>query len=188
MSSAERPRKTSGAEYLALERASGTKHQLWDGEIFAMAGASVAHNRIVGNLVGLLHAALRGRPCAAYPSDLKVSIADDRYVYPDVSVVCDPVETAGEHGDVVRNPRVIVEVLSPDTAAFDRGDKFDGYRSLTSLSDYVLVTQDKVQVEHYRREADGSWRLRVLRRGAQIALESLGVDVSVDAAYEGAVG
>jgi Uma2 family endonuclease len=87
----------------------------------------------------------------------------------------------------VRNPRVIVEVLSPDTAAFDRGDKFDGYRSLASLSDYLLVAQDKAQVEHYRREADGSWRLRVLRDGARIDLESLGVELSVDEAYEGAL-
>lgn len=172
--------------YLAMENASEDKHILWKGEIFAMTGARPRHVRLAASLVAELHAALKPRgPCRPYGSDLRVLVpAKQGYVYPDVSVVCPPLQTDVDDPLAVTNPTAIFEVLSESTEAFDRGAKFDGYRSIPSLADYVLVSQTEVLVEHFARRAEGKWELSVLRTGATLRLSS-GAELSVDALYDG---
>jgi Uma2 family endonuclease len=177
-------RRTTAAEYLSWEREQPEKHVFWDGEIFAMAGASLAHNRIVANLLRELGLALRDGPCAPYPSDLKVRIAAERYVYPDVSVLCAPIEVEAEHDDVVCNPRVVIEVLSESTEGFDRGPKFEGYRALPSVREIVFVSQDHRLVEHYLR-ADDAWTLREHRGTDVVALASVDARLALDELYRG---
>lgn len=139
-------------EYLALEFEAAYRSELVNGEIYAMAGASMAHIRISSNLLGEIHQQLKGKPCRVYNSDLRVKVsATGMYTYPDVTVVCglDQMEK-----DTLTNPTLIIEVLSPSTEAYDRGEKFAHYRQLPSLEEYVLVSQDKVNVEHYLRHGD----------------------------------
>lgn len=128
------------------------------GEIFAMTGATEPHNLIVTNIVASLHGQMKGRPCRVYANDLKVRIATaDACCYPDVLMICDAPDFHDQRRDVVRNPILIVEVLSKSTEAYDRGDKFALYRHLPSLCAYLLVTQQRPQAELYTREPDGRW-------------------------------
>ena len=129
-----------------------------------MGGASEAHNVIVGNVLGELRQQLKGKPCRVYPSDLRVKVSSTGlYTYPDVIVVCGRSELE-QPGDTLLNPNVIVEVLSESSEAYDRGKKFEQYRSLASLTDYLLVAQDKPLVEHYARQSEGRWLLVVANR------------------------
>ena len=176
----------SVAEYLVRERAAKQKHVLWNGEVFAMAGASRVHNLLVAALLGELRTALRGTPCQPYASDQRFRFPDTRrYVYPDASVTCPPVEVDPLDVDTVCNPRVVFEVLSTSTEAFDRGEKFAGYRSVPSLEAYVLVAQKEPLVEHYARQRDGSWVLRTFGPAERLTLAALAVELSVDTIYEG---
>jgi Uma2 family endonuclease len=172
-------------EYLEIERRATYKSEFIQGHIYAMAGASTAHNRLTSNAHGLLHAQLRGRSCEAMSQDMrvKVSAAGD-YTYPDVLVVCDP-QFDDQHQDSLLNPTVIIEVLSSSTAAFDRGDKWVLYRDIASLQDYILVEQSRVSVEHYSRQPDGSWKLRVYEAPEEIlTLSSIDCTLRVEEIYE----
>src|SRR3989442_732099 len=144
-------------QYLALERQAETKSEYFAGEIFAMAGASPEHSIITVNLTRELSSQLLERPCQVYSSDMKVRVTEDLYVYPDVSVVCGEAQFAGEEREVLLNPTLIVEVLSPSTEAWDRGGKFEQYRQRESLQEYVLIAQGRPHVERYARQADGQW-------------------------------
>jgi Uma2 family endonuclease len=181
---AARKKVWTAAEYLAFERASTVRHELVDGEIVALAGASFEHNKIVGNLVRELGNALRERPCDVTPSDLRVKVpATGRYVYPDVTVLCgDPAFEDGER-DTLLNPTVIFEVLSPTTEGEDRGKKFRNYRSIATFCEYVLVSQDAALVERYTRGEDGVWSLREVGPGERLVLESIGYAITVDEIY-----
>lgn len=172
-------------EYLAFERASADKHEYWDGEVFAMAGASFVHNHIVGNLARVLGNLVIDGPCIVLPSDLKVRVPLRKggFVYPDLSVVCGAPEFVDHATDVISNPRVVVEVLSDSTERFDRGEKFAGYRSLPPLADYLLVAQDQARVEHYTRGADGTWVLRELGPGMQLRLTGISGEIAIDDIY-----
>lgn len=170
--------------YLAFDRGSDEKHELWDGEVYAMTGASLAHNRIVMNLSYELTRTLRGSDCEALPSDMRVRIPKRGYVYPDVTIICGPIETEGE-SDVLLNPRTIIEVLSPSTAAFDRGKKFAGYRSIPSVQEVLFVSQDARQVEHYTRQQDGSWTLREYCDDDAVPLASLPSPLPLSQIYHG---
>ena len=172
-------------EYLALERAADYKSEYVAGEIFAMAGASVDHNTIAGNIFRLLGNQFQGRPCRVFMSDLRVQIAATAmYTYPDVVAVCGPLELASGPRDTLLNPTVIVEVLSPSTEAYDRGAKFDHYWRLPSLTEYVLVAQDQVRVEHFARQGDG-WLLTVARAlDETLRLPSLDAILPLAAIYE----
>ena len=172
-------------EYLAFERASLDKHEYWDGEVFAMAGASFVHNQLVGNLTRVLGNLVLDAPCIVLPSDMKVRVPLRKggYVYPDVSIVCGKPEHIDERSDVITNPQVVVEVLSGSTELFDRGEKFAGYRSLPSLVDYVLVAQDQVRIEHYARGPDGTWVLRELGPGMRLACMGLPGEIAIDDIY-----
>jgi Uma2 family endonuclease len=146
-------------EDLALERAAEYKSEYVGGEIFAMTGTSVDHNTIAGNILRLLGNQFQGRPCRVFMSDLRVQVAaTGMYIYPDVIAVCGPLEFAGGQRDTLFNPTVIVEILSPSTELYDRGAKFDHYARLPSLTEYVLVAQDQMRVEHFTRQGDG-WLL-----------------------------
>ncbi len=170
-------------EYLTFERASGEKHQYVDGEIFAMSGGTREHS-LLGHNVGVeLGTALLDRPCEVHGSDLKIKSASGKYHYADAFVLCGSPVFEDEARDVVLNPKVIVEVLSPSTERYDRGDKFAAYREIASFMDYVLVSQAAVLVEHFHRQADGTWLYRTLGPGERLVLPSLGCEVSVDRLY-----
>ena len=179
----------SPAEYLREERLSATKHEYVDGEIFAMAGASAAHKAITFAASGLLYAALRGSKCRGFGSDLRVATGtarDDIYTYPDLSIVCGEPQFLDANRDTLLNPVVLVEVLSPSTAAYDRGKKFERYRRIPSLQEYVLLEQDRVHAEIFTRQDDNSWVLRELSDGsAVLPLRAVSVEIPFGALYEG---
>ena len=143
-------------EYLVLERGAETKSEYIDGEMVAMTGGTWNHGLIIGNVVFSLKNRLLRGPCAVIPNDLKVHAASE-YFYPDVVVVCSEPALEEDRGDVLINPTLIVEVLSPTTESYDRGHKFELYRTLESLREYVLVAQDRPRVEHYLRQDGHVW-------------------------------
>jgi Uma2 family endonuclease len=169
-------------EYLAFERASEQKHEYADGEIFARAGGTREHNLIAANALGELSSALLEGPCEVYGSDQKIVTPAAKYHYPDVSVACGPTFEDATR-DAMRNPKVVVEVLSDSTERDDRGDKFASYRAIPSFVEYVLVSQTAALVEHYRRLPDGTWLYRTLGPGEVLALPSLGCEIPVDRLY-----
>jgi Uncharacterized protein conserved in cyanobacteria len=142
-------------EYLALERASAYKSEYYDGEVFAMSGASRRHVLIVTNLVTQLATQLKKRACEVYSADMRLKIEITRaYTYPDVIVVCGEPQFSDKQKDTLINPTVIIEVLSESTQGYDRGGKFEQYRTLESFKEYLLISQDKPHVEHFVRQAD----------------------------------
>lgn len=142
-------------KYLEMERAADFKSEYYAGEVFALAGASPRHVMIVTNTAGTFLNRLRSRPCYTYSSDLRLLVSPTGlYTYPDVIVVCGRPQLEDHHDDTLLNPSVIVEVLSPSTEAYDRGAKFSQYRRLESLTDYLLISQDRALVEHYERQPD----------------------------------
>ena len=170
MSPAAAPR-LSVDEYLALDRAGEVRYEFLNGEIFAMGGASWNHGLVNGNLAALLRERLKGRGCFVQSSDLRVQVAaTGLYAYPDLTVLCGPPQFADQAFDTLLNPRVIVEILSASTAAYDRTVKFAHYRKLESLQDYLLVAQDEMKVERYSRRSPHHWEY----------WESLGVDDEVE--------
>ena len=176
---AERSR-ISPEEYLAWERAQERKHEYFDGEVYAMAGGSPRHNRLCTRVIAALEAAL-GTRCHVMTSDQRVRSRERRYVYPDATVVCGTLLV--EHDDVIANPTIVVEVLSSATEQYDRGLKWDGYQSLSSLSDYVLVSQDRARIEAFAR-VERRWMYTAAEAGDRITLTS-GVALDVDAIFAG---
>ena len=174
------------AEYLALERSAETKSEYLDGDMVAMPGSSREHNLIVTNLVGELHQLLKGRSDEVYPSDLRVWIPEKRkYTYPDVSVACGEPRLQDEHGDNLLNPTLIIEVLSPGTESYDRGKKFEHYRSIESLAEYVLVSQYEWRVEQYVRQCDGSWLFtESTDPRSVVSLPSIGCELAMAEIYD----
>jgi Uma2 family endonuclease len=147
-------------EYLEFERTSEVKHEFVDGEIFQMAGASADHNRITANTIAALIAGLGDQPCDILGSDMRVRISAGHYAYPDIVIVCGEPQLENTQPETLLNPTVIVEVLSPSTENYDRGKKFEAYRRLESLREYVLIAQDRPYIERYVRGDDGSsWTL-----------------------------
>ncbi len=173
-------------EYLELERRAEYKSEYFQGEMFAMAGASLAHNVLAMNLAALLHTQLRRGPCRVLPSDMRVHVSPTGlYTYPDVSVVCGPPQLADEHSDILLNPSFIAEILSPSTEGNDRGRKFEQYRAIASLAEYLLVAQDRVHVELFTRPADGHWVLsEASGLEATLELPGIGCRLSLADLYE----
>jgi Uma2 family endonuclease len=163
------------AEYLALERSSREKSEYVNGRVYAMAGASRVHNLVVTNLVRELGTQLRGRPCEVYASDMRVKVQrTGMYTYPDVVALCEQPRLEDAELDTLLNPSVIVEVLSPSTESYDRGEKFAHYRRLDSLQEYVLVAQGTPRIEHFRREGDHWVLTEISGPGGELRLQSLG--------------
>lgn len=172
-------------EYLALERQARFKSEYRNGVIIPMAGASPAHNEIALGLASQVLAQFRGGPCEVYMSDVRLRVSPTGlYTYPDVMAACGP-QFAEDDPDTLLNPSVIVEVLSKSTAAYDRGEKFDDYRTLPSLREYVLVAQDEVRVERFTRRGD-AWEHTVIRDlGETLVLESIGCAIALSEIYAG---
>jgi Uma2 family endonuclease len=183
---AEKPRSTV-EEYLRMEQASESRHEFHDGEVLAMSGGSLEHSIIVTNVSAALHAALVGSPCLVLDSNLKVGIVKTRrFVYPDVHVNCDgpQFDPRDPSRQTVTNPRLVVEVLSPSTEAYDRGGKFNLYRELTSFQEYVLIAQDQPSVETFFRQADGTWLFTPYAGLDAVAkLRSLNLELRLSDAY-----
>lgn len=173
-------------EYLRRERAAEFKSEYFNGYVVAMAGATHAHNRLAGNFSGLLYRQLRGRPCEALGSDMKLRIEKaNLFRYPDLSAFCGPIDYYDAIRDAYCNPALIVEVLSPGTENYDRTEKFALYRLVDSLREYVLVAQDRVEVEVHRKQPDGRWNATVFTELCDVArLEFVGCDLSLAELYE----
>ena len=175
----------SAAEYLAWERTQSVKHEFFHGEVFAMAGGTPRHNALGISTGAELRAALRSRGCSVLSSDQRLAFPPDaRYVYPDVTVICGRPTFQAETDDVITNPTILVEVLSKSTEEYDRGLKWAGYQRIASLTDYLLVAQAEARIEHYRRNADGSWTYRSAGPGEHAALTG-GGELALDAIYAG---
>jgi len=173
-------------EYLAFERQSDTKHEYFAGEIVAMAGASYNHNLSVMSTGVTLYTQLRGRPCATLPSDQRLRINPvGPLTYPDIMVVCGQSQFTDERPDIVTNPTVIIEVLSPSTEGDDRGRKFQHYRTIKSLKEYVLIAQDEYRIEHYVRAEHGWWHFtEATEFDAAIRLDSIECTLALAEVYE----
>ena len=173
-------------EYLARESEAEYKSEYVDGVVHAMAGASPLHNLIALNVGAELRSGLRGGPCLAYASDLKVATPNrKRLSYPDASVICGEPALVEGRKDVVTNPTVLIEVLSEGTAGYDRGPKFLAYQSIPGLQEYVLVSQDEPRVECYRRQGDGWFYTRVEGLDGALRLHSVGCELKLSEVYLG---
>ena len=177
----------SPEDYLAGEKVSPIKHEYKQGEIYAMAGAKQPHVIISVNAATLLRNHVRGSGCITYMADIKVrNEASNFYYYPDVAVTCDERDSNTDE-DFIIYPRLIVEVLSPSTAAFDRGEKFADYRTSESLQEYVLINQERVSVECFRRNAEGLWVLYPYSQGQEVQFSSVNFSCAIETLYEDAI-
>ncbi|NEQ95582.1 MAG: Uma2 family endonuclease [Cyanothece sp. SIO2G6] len=178
------PSGFSPEEYLALEQQSQIRHEYRHGHVYAMAGGSDDHDEICLNLIEILRRQVRELGCEVRSGNVKVNYTKSFYYYPDVFVTCDPRDRQDRY--VKRHPQLIAEVLSPGTEAFDRGDKFQDYQQLSSLSEYLLISQTEIQVEYYcRQPSQQSWNQTIYRAGDLIQLGNIGLEVAVEELYRG---
>lgn len=183
---AEPARKLTFAEYLVREQAGETKHEYLNGGIFATAGGTPEHGLMAVNVASVLRGQLAGRRCRVYNSDVRVRIrATGLATYPDGSVVCGGLERDPEDENSILNPVVLVEVLSPSSEAYDRGEKFAHYQAIPSLREYVLVSYQRRRVEVLRRNDDGTWTLHDVRESGIAELSSIGCRLPLDEVYLG---
>lgn len=172
--------------YLAFERASMTKHEYYDGRIYAMTGAKEPHNLISGNLVAALHPQLRRKPCRIYASDMRVKITKTGLnTYPDVVILCGQPQFTDSVRDTITNPIVLIEVLSASTERYDRGAKFQQYRTIDTLREYLLIAQDHHHVEHFSRQDGGLWVLQEATDvSSEIYIPSIDCTLKLEDIYE----
>ena len=174
-------------DYLAFEREAVEKHEYINGKIRAMAGASEDHNVIASNLFGELFVQLKNTKCRAFASDMRVLAATSKksdYFYPDVVVTCGKRKFDDKKKDVLLNPQVVIEVLSKSTKLKDRNEKFEAYTALESLTDYVLVEQDTMRIEHYVRIDEENWKVRLLSKNSdELVFDSIGCRVALADIY-----
>ena len=178
--------KLTPEEYLEMERKSEERHEYFDGQIFAMSGAKFNHNVIAWNLGSELKQKLKDKKCVACPSDMRVFIpATGLYTYPDLVVVCGKPQFQDDVFDTLLNPVLIIEVLSETTEGYDRGKKFLNYRSIETLQEYVLVSQDEARIEKYVKRADGLWVLSdAVGLEAEIKFDSIDCLISLKEVYD----
>ena len=172
-------------EYLSFERGSPTKHEYYAGTIYATTGASRRHVLIVSNLVRSLGNLLADLPCEVYSSDMRLKVnPTGLYTYPDVTIACGEPRFEDAEIDTLLNPQVVIEVLSKSTIEYDRSEKFDHYRSVESITDYVLISQDSCHVEHRSRQANGEWRtVELSRTDTAVSLKSIGCELPLADIY-----
>ena len=175
--------KLSLPAYLAWEEQQPERHEFYRGEVFAMVGAKRIHGRVVSNLARRVAEALDGSPCQVFHEGMKLQIADDAVLYPDLFVTCDPGDLATEQ--VFRAPTLVIEVLSPTTQGYDRSQKFALYRRLESLREYVLVDPDTRRVEAFRRGADDQWVLHDMSDSDTLEAASLDIRVPMAEVFAG---
>ena len=171
-------------EYLALEASSNVKHEFLEGQIYGMAGGTPEHAALKAAVTGVLFAQIRGGRFRAYDADLRVRVLETGLAtYPDVTVVCGPSERDPSDANAITNPTLIVEVLSPSTEGYDRGDKFEHYKRIPALRQYVLVSHREREIEVWSRTPNNDWTRVVAQTGGRVALESIGAALTVDDVY-----
>jgi Uma2 family endonuclease len=173
-------------EYLRRERQAETKSEYWDGQVYALAGASQRHTIIVANILALAVTQFKGRSCTVHASDLRVKVRPTGlYTYPDIVIVCGRAGFEDRNRDTLLNPTVIIEVLSTSTEAYDRGTKFEHYRALESLSDYLLVSQESPTIEHFERMHEDKWLLSTHKGlDAVVLIVSAGCNLPLAEVYD----
>lgn len=174
-------------EYLEFENTSEVKHEFYNGEIFAMSGASVPHNIIHSNVFIEIGSRLKGKKCKPFGSDLRIYIEKNSlYTYPDISIICGEILKANKPFDSVVNPSVIIEVLSDSTKNYDRGDKFRLYRDIEVLEEYILIDSTSLLVEKFKKQLDGTWVLTVFESIDQtIKIETIQETFDLSEIYNG---
>jgi Uma2 family endonuclease len=172
-------------QYLMIERVAEFKSEYYDGHMYAMAGASASHAQITGNLTRELGNALRQKPCGVLPNDLRVRVPPAKfYTYPDIAVVCGPMQFADDQKDTLLNPTLLIEVLSTSTESHDRALKFECYTEIESLQEYALVSQYKPRVEIFRRYQANQWLfVKVSGLGSSCTFESVGATIPLTEIY-----
>jgi Uma2 family endonuclease len=180
-------RKLTVGEYLEFERGSLEKHEYYQGEVFAMSGASNLHNKIFSNLFGELTSRLKRNPCKPYGSDMRVHIPENTlFTYPDISIFCGDILLQDSDEDTAIGPTVIIEILSPSTKNYDRGDKFKLYRAIPSLKEYVLVDSESINIEAFRVNSNGHWELEEYKSSTEnLHFPFLQFSVPLTDIYEG---
>lgn len=177
------PSGFSPQEYLDLETQSIIRHEYRQGLVYAMAVGSDDHSRIAINFLTEINIYLRGSDCQFFFGDVKVNYADDFFYYPDAFVTCDPRDK--QKRCVKQYPKLIAEVLSPSTAAFDRTEKFSDYQSISTFEEYLLIAQTKQQIEVFRRDVDYIWQATIYGMDERFTLESIGLEMAVTDLYRG---
>ncbi|BAY22962.1 hypothetical protein NIES2100_27260 [Calothrix sp. NIES-2100] len=176
-------------EYLQLEQTSEIRHEYFGGQVFAMSGGSKQHNTITLNIASRVRSHLRGGSCSVFMADMKVRIQlanqnKNIFYYPDVIVTCDPQD---QDRFYLNYPCLIIEVLSPSTELTDRREKLVNYRNLETLQEYVLVSQEEIKVEVYRKDTQGNWSLTILSKDDELRLDSIGLTMTMTEIYEDAI-
>lgn len=175
------------AEYLAFERESQERHEFYKGEIFLMSGASFKHNVIEDNLRGTLHAFLKGKKCRSFGSNLRIHIPKNTlYTYPDILIVCDEPKFVDNEFDTLLNPAVIIEILSPSTGNYDRGAKFDLYREIETLKEYILIDSATIHCIQYAKNTDSTWTFSEAKApGDTFNIKTIALQLQLSAVYDG---
>ena len=176
----------SEAEYLEFERNATEKHEYFQGEIFAMSGASFTHNKIFANLFGALSSSLKGKPCQPFGSDLRTSISlNSLFAYPDISIICGEPEFTDDKFDTVKNPTVIIEILSKSTRNYDLGGKFLLYKQIDTLKEYILIDSEAIKLIKYFKNEDNSWLMTEVNSiESSFKLDSVKVEIQLKDIYE----
>ena len=174
-------------EYLEAERKATCKHELMNGKIITMTGASLKHNRIVSNLIGSINPFLKGKSCEVFPSDLRINIpTTNSFTYPDLTIVCGKPELLDDEFDNLLNPVVIIEVLSPSTESYDRGNKFFTYQRIPSLKEYILVDSTACNIQTIVKKDDGLWQFDTISDNtSSIIIQSISQTILVSDVYDG---
>jgi Uma2 family endonuclease len=175
----------SEADYLHYEQDSDLRHELINGQVIAMTGASPSYNRVSVNLIRILGTMLRQSACEVYGSDMRVKIPNGNYVYPDLSIVCGESKFDETAFATLTNPQCVIEILSPTTEAYDRGEKFRQYRRIPTLREYLLVAQDSARIDQYWQQSDAIWRFTdVEGLDANLALKTIDCELLLREVYE----
>ncbi|HEX8463894.1 MAG TPA: Uma2 family endonuclease [Abditibacterium sp.] len=177
----------SVAQFWEMEALSDVRHEYLNGRVYAMAGGTPAHARVIFNLSGAIHAALRGHPCWGSSSDQLVKIERSGLrTYPDILISCPPERFDADEPNALLSPSLIVEVLSPSTQNYDRTEKWEHYRQIPELRDYLLVSSDRVRVEHLHRDEQDQWILWTgIERTSVLRVPALNLEIPLDEVYEG---
>ncbi len=185
MSAVPAPKYINVEDYLLMEGESEVKHEYYQGEMFAVAGGTDSHNRIVRNTLTAIDNFLAGKECEVFPSDLKVhSVANSLFTYPDLSIVCGPLDYWKNRRDIITNPVVLIEVLSKKTQAYDRGDKFKLYRTIPTVREYILISSLEVLVERYTKQPGSFWNFQETANGEDaFQIESIAFSCAVKDLY-----
>ena len=180
---------TSPDDYLEQERAAVSKHEYFKGEIVAMSGASIIHNRIASNIVRKIGNLLEGTSCKIFPSDLRISVSSEQsFTYPDATIICDGPDLLEDKFDTVKNPSVIFEVISPSTEHNDRGRKFFFYMQIPEFKEYILINSTSYYIQTGRKQEDGSWKFEDLRdKDAILKINTIQHQISLSEIYSNVI-